>query len=251
MVKAVSYNKSLKNAQTTEELYRLFYKQLKKSIKVQIPVEITSVDYAKNSCDVKALIKETDDNGNVLPVDIFPNVPIRHTNETSTAYIRVPVQVGDTGTVEFFDCSISKYRLDNIVEYHFDEDYHTLESPLYTSGFYSEANVFQLADVNNTAIEIGTKSGTFILNVDKTTGALTITAPSATITAPAINLTGAVTINGGLLVTGLITGQSNISTSGTITTTSTMSCSDILVNSKNVDGHVHLAGTPPGNTGAF
>ena len=62
---------------------------------------------------------------------------------------------------------------------------------------------------------------------------------------------GAVTINGGLVVTGTMTGQSNISTTGTISTTSTMSCSDISVNGKNVDGHIHAAGTPPGNTGAF
>ena len=135
MVNIVSYKESLKNAQTPEELYRLFYNQLKKSIRVQLPVKVISIDHAKQHCDVQVLLKEMDDIGNILPPDVLPNVPIRYTCETSVAYVRLPVQVGDTGTVEFFDCSIAKYKLDNVVAYHHDEEYHSMESSIYTSGF--------------------------------------------------------------------------------------------------------------------
>ena len=251
MVQDIGYKKSLKNSQTFEELNRYFYRQLKKSIRVQLPVKILEVDHAKQHCDVEVLLKEMSDIGDINPPNIIPNVPIRYTNETSIAYVRTPVQVGDTGTVEFFDCSVAQWKVNGIVEYHYNENYHTFESSVYTSGFMAEKDVFELNDVENTAIEIGTKAGTFIMNVDKTTGNLSITAPVSSVTSPVITLNGAVTINGALVVTGTMTGQSNISTTGTINTTSTMSCSDITVNGKGVDSHVHTAGTPPGNTGAF
>jgi len=247
----VGYKLSLKNAQTNEELERYFFRQLKKTIRVQLPVKIIEVDHAKQHCDVQVLLKELDDTGQVLPPDIIPNVPIRYTNETGVAYVRTPIQIGDTGTVEFFDCSVARWKVEGIVEYHFNENYHTLESSVYTSGFVAEKDVFEIADVENTAIEIGTKAGTFIFNVDKTTGALTITAPSIVINSP-IN-----TINGNLTVTGTIGGNAitsatTIASIGNISTSGNIISADAVVNGKNVDGHTH-GGVQAGNgtTGAF
>lgn len=173
----VPYDKAVSQVQTQGEMQRYLNRELKKSIKVQLPVEVISVDHVKQHCDLKMLIKEMNQAGEMLPDGILPNVPIRYTNETGIAYIRLPIQVGDTGTVEFFDCSIADYKVQGIVEYHFDENYHSYESGVYTSGFYAEKNVHQLSDVNNTAIEIGTKQGTFKLNVDPF-GKLTIESAS-------------------------------------------------------------------------
>lgn len=204
----VPYDVAITQIQTQGEMQRYINRELKKSIRVQLPVEVISVDHIKQHCDLRVLVKEKNQAGDVLPEGILPNVPIRYINETGIAYVRLPVQIGDTGTVEFFDCSVAQYKLQGIVEYHFDENYHSFESGVYTSGFYAEKNVHQLADVDNTAIEIGTKAGTFKLHVDKTTGNLTITAPIINFTAPIVNITGTTNIIGAVNVTGatLITG---------------------------------------------
>lgn len=204
----IPFDEAINQVQTQGEMQRYINRELNKNIRVQLPVEVISVDHIKQHCDLRILVKEKNQAGAVLPEGILPNVPIRYTNETGIAYIRLPVQIGDTGTVEFFDCSISQYKLQGIVEYHFDENYHSLESGVYTSGFYAEKNIYQLADVENTAIEIGTKQGTFKLHVDKLTGALTITAPVINFNSPIINMTGVTNIIGAVNITGatMVTG---------------------------------------------
>jgi hypothetical protein len=122
--------------------FRHFVNTLKDNIKVMLPCEVLEVDHTKQHVDLKILAKDTDDLGNVLDFPILPNIPIRYTCETSKAIVRTPIQVGDTGTVEFFDSSIEKYKLEGIVEYHYIDESHTLTDGVFTSGFVSEVDVF-------------------------------------------------------------------------------------------------------------
>lgn len=219
MTDIISYYNRLNNAQTEDEQDREFYKNLKKSIRKQFPCKVVSVDHTKQHCDIEILAKEIDNNGQILEFPIIPNVPIRYPNETGSAYVRVPVRVNDTGTIEFFDTDISQYKVDGTVEYHYDEHYHQLTSGLYTSGFYAEQNVFQIDDPENTAIEIGTKTGTFVFNVDNngnlvcTATTMIFNALTATInaTTAAINAT---TVNVDATITNLGVGGNKIARLG-------------------------------------
>lgn len=220
MPESLSFNDLLKRAQSEEQVLKQVDKKLKKQIRVQFPCEVVSVDHEKQHCNVKILAKEMDDSGTVRNFPIIPNVPIRYPAETGLAYIRVPVQIGDTGTIEFFDTDISQYKKQGSDQFHDNEHYHGINNGLYTSGFYAEKNVYQISDPENTALEIGTKNGAFNLNIDKL-GNTVISALTTEITSPSIDLIGATSVTGALDVTGAITaGNGATGTFDTITVAS-------------------------------
>lgn len=219
-MESIPFNELVQKAQTISQINLQVAKKQKKDIRVQFPARVISVDHTKQNCDIEILVDEIDDNGNVVKFPIIPNVPIRYTNETSVGYIRLPVQENDTGIIEFFDCDITTYLTQGVIKYHDDENYHTLVSGVYTSGFYPQTNLFPLSDVSNTTIEIGTKTGTFILNVDLS-GNLTITAPTIQINAPTVDIDGLLRVT------------------GTIESEAYLIAPDAVISGKNVNSHTH------------
>lgn len=213
----VSFNDRIDDTESESEVEREFFKTLKKSIRVQFPVQVKSVSADKRYCSLEILAKEIDNNGVIRNYPILPNIPIQYP-ETGLAYIYLPVQVGDTGVVEFFDSDIAQYLKQNVVQYHYDEEYHSLSSGIYTSGFYSDKNLFTIPDTT-AAILLGTKTGTFTLKIG-TDGTLTISADTTiNITCPVTNITGDVIISG------------------------TITALNASINGKSVDGHVHTGVT--------
>lgn len=90
-------------------------------------------------------------------------------------------------------------------------------------------------------IELSNGAGTVVI---KTSGQITASNGSGSVD---VASGGTVTING--LVT--IDTSGNITTPGTITGTTVAGTTSLTVDSKEVDGHIHAAGDPPGNTGPF
>ena len=168
-----SFNLNL-NPRTYEDKYEgdlelstiLFnrFNDLKKEIKVMLPCQVTKVNHDGNYVTVEILDYDSDEVGNAQEFPPLTNVPIRQCMDSGSAYIRLPVQIGDIGTIEFFDSSVDDLITSNVHTYDLTEDWHKLSDNLFTNGFLPKDKLFTF---DSTApITLGTKDGVFTLSVD-------------------------------------------------------------------------------------
>ncbi len=167
---------------------------LKSEIKVQLPCKVHSINNNTNQVSVEILDYSTDENGNIINYPIIPNVPIREPLDTANAYIRLPIQVGDIGTIEFFDSSVADLVTTSNYDYDYTEEWHSLNNGLFTNGFLPKNKLFQYD--YNSKIVIGTKDGVFTLKVNANN--------ELEIVAPKTIITGDVEVNGNITATGEI-----------------------------------------------
>ena len=156
------------NPRTYEEKYEgnlelstiLFnrFNDLKKEIKVMLPCVVTKVNHDSNYVTVEILDYDADEIGNVQEYPPLTNVPIRQPMDSGSAYIRLPVQVGDIGTIEFFDSSVDDLVTSNVHTYDLTEDWHKLSDNLFTNGFLPKDKY--LTFDSTAKIVLGGKDGT-------------------------------------------------------------------------------------------
>lgn len=197
---------------------------LKKEIKVMLPCQVTKVNHDGNYVTVEILDYDSDEVGNAQEFPPLTNVPIRQCMDSGSAYIRLPVQIGDIGTIEFFDSSIDDLVTSNVHTYDLTEDWHKLSDNLFTNGFLPKDKLFTF---DSTAkLVLGTKTGKIYIKFNQNdeieilTEKATVTAiESINLISPNINITGITNINGVTNITGAtnITGETNI-TGATIVT---------------------------------
>lgn len=148
---AESFNLNL-NPRTYEDKYEgdleistlLFnrFNDLKKEIKVMLPCKVTKVNHDGNYVTVEILDYDSDEIGNAQEYAPVTNIPIRQPMDSGSAYIRLPVRVGDIGTIEFFDSSVDDLVTSNVHTYDLTEDWHKLSDNLFTNGFLPNDKLF-------------------------------------------------------------------------------------------------------------
>ena len=188
----------------TDDLSSLLFNRLndtKGEIKVQLPCKVVSVNNSGNEVSIQILDYTSDQQGNLVEYPIIPNVPIRQPMDSGKAFIRLPIQVGDTGTIEFFDSDVSDVLATGVYSYTEEEDWHSINYGLFTNGFLPDNKLFTFD--TNSKIIIGTKDGQFTFKV----GA----GNELTISAPSVSITSDVTVNGNLNVSGNVTASDCIS----------------------------------------
>ncbi len=131
---------------------------LKKEIKVMLPCQVTKVNHDGNYVTVEILDYDSDEIGNAQEFPPLTNVPIRQCMDSGSAYIRLPVQVGDIGTIEFFDSSVDDLVTSNVHTYDLTEDWHKLSDNLFTNGFLPKDKLFTFD--SNSKLVLGGKDGT-------------------------------------------------------------------------------------------
>ena len=157
-----SFNLNL-NPRTYEEKYEgdlelstiLFNRlnDLKKEIKVMLPCKVTKVNHDGNYVTVEILDYDSDEVGNAQEFPPLTNVPIRQQMDSGSAYIRLPVQIGDIGTIEFFDSSVDDLVTSNVHTYDLTEDWHKLSDNLFTNGFLPKDKLFTYSVKNTDLIK--------------------------------------------------------------------------------------------------
>lgn len=157
-----SFNLNL-NPRTYEDKYEgdlelstiLFnrFNDLKKEIKVMLPCQVTKVNHDGNYVTVEILDYDSDEVGNAQEFPPLTNVPIRQCMDSGSAYIRLPVQIGDIGTIEFFDSSVDDLVTSNIHTYDLTEDWHKLSDNLFTNGFLPKDKLFTYSVKNTDLIK--------------------------------------------------------------------------------------------------
>lgn len=138
---------------------------LKSEIKVQLPCKVLDVSHQGNQVSVQILDYDFDNLGKVQPYAVIPNVPIRQPMDSGKAYIRLPIQKGDIGTIEFFDSSVDDVLTTNSFSFDNSEEWHSLDNGLFTNGFLPNGKLFEF-DYNSKII-IGTKTNKFIFKVSE------------------------------------------------------------------------------------
>lgn len=146
--------------------------------------------------------------------DYLYNVPVKHI-QTQKAFIFLGLNVGDCGTVRFFDNDVTGYYENS--EYLSDEERtHDINDNLFSVGFYPSVNQYAFPAGD---IIIGTTGGAII------------------------NLTsGGITINGGDIT---ITGSGSVSVAGGSVTIG----SDVTIDGKKFLEHTHSNGDQGSPTG--
>lgn len=178
---------------------------LKNEIKVQLPCQVIYVDHDNNQVDVRILDYDFDNYGRLIDYPIIPNVPIRQPMYSGQAYIVLPVQKNDIGTIEFFDSSVKDLIANGIFSFDENEEWHTLNDGLFTNGFLPSNKVFPIDE--NAKLIIGTHDGNCSIKINSDN--------SLSVVCPSINIqTGTLTVTGDIHATGTITGDTDVIASG-------------------------------------
>lgn len=187
-----------------QELGTLFFNRfndVKEEIKVQLPCKVVSVNHQANQVNVEILDYNHDENGELVKYPIIPNVPIRQPLYSGSAYVVLPVRVGDIGTIEFFDSSVDDLITTGNYEFDYTEEWHSLNNGLFTNGFLPKNKLFAID--SEAKVIIGSHSGKFTLKVNSD-DTLTIVTPNINI------ITGTLSVSGDIHATGTITADTDV-----------------------------------------
>ena len=137
-----------------------------KQIRVHLPAKVVRVEEA--TVDVEIIGEEDTGFGYYSKFPLLLNIPVIYNNYTSSAYILTPIQVGDTGIVEFLDFNAYNFINDGNSALTTDTYYHSLNNGTFINGFIPNNKVIDIPD--DYPIMIGLHNQTFILRVDDSGG---------------------------------------------------------------------------------
>ena len=132
-----------------------------KQIRVHLPAKVVKVEEA--TVDVEIIGEEDTGFGYYSKFPLLLNVPVIYNNYTSSAYIITPIQVGDTGIVEFLDFNAYNFINDGNPALTTDTYYHSLNNGTFINGFIPNNRVIDIPD--GYPIMIGLHNQTFTLTV--------------------------------------------------------------------------------------
>lgn len=137
-----------------------------KLIRVHLPAKVIAV-YGQ-TVDVEIQGEEDTGYGEYSKFPPLLNIPLVYNNYTSSAYIITPVQIGDTGIVEFLDFNAYNFIENGNTALTGDRYYHSLNNGTFINGFIPNNKVIDIPD--DYPIMIGLHNQTFTLRVDDSGG---------------------------------------------------------------------------------
>lgn len=118
-----------------------------KQIRVHLPAKVVAVYGA--TVDVEIIGKEDTGFGYYSKFPLLLNIPLLYNNYTSSAYIITPVQLGDTGIVEFLDFNAYNFIDSGNQALTGDTYYHSLNNGIFINGFIPNNKVISVPLKNN------------------------------------------------------------------------------------------------------
>lgn len=155
------YEKILQ-AEKMSTVQEIVDKEKSKQIRVHMPCKVIKVN--GTTVDVEVQGMEDTGFGYYSKFPLLLDLPIIYNNYTSSAYIITPIQVGDTGLVEFLDFNASNFSNDGNITLTSDEYYHSINNGTFINGFIPSSK--QIDIPVNKPIIIGLKNKTFTLDVN-------------------------------------------------------------------------------------
>ena len=155
------YEKILQ-AEKASTVQEIVDRERSKQIRVHMPCKVINVH--ETTVDVEIQGKEDTGFGYYSKFPLLLDLPIIYNNYTSSAYIITPIQVGDTGLVEFLDFNASNFSDNGNTALTSDEYYHSINNGTFINGFIPSSK--QIDIPVNKPIVIGLKNKTFTLDVN-------------------------------------------------------------------------------------
>jgi hypothetical protein len=154
------YQKIL-HAEKESTIQEIIDRENSKQIRVHMPCKVVAV----NGATVDVEIQGMEDTGYGYYSKFPPllDLPIIYNNYTSSAYIITPVQVGDTGLVEFLDFNATNFTNDGNTALTTDQYYHSINNGSFINGYIPTSK--QIDIPINKPIVMGLKNKTFTLEV--------------------------------------------------------------------------------------
>lgn len=198
-----SYDDKYEGNKEPATLFTNRLEDLKNEIKVQLPCRVVKV-LPNNQVNIEILDYDNN-NGQAIPYPIIPNIPIRQPVYSGSAYMILPVRVGDVGTVEFFDSSVKDLIATGKFDYDYTEEWHSLNNGLFTNGFLPKD---KLISINTTdKIIMATHNKVFTFTVDAN--------DNLVVSTPTMTINGNLVVKGDITSSGTITGTTDV-VAGTI-----------------------------------
>lgn len=194
------YDKLLK-AEKDSTKEEIIDNEKSKQIRVHLPAKVIRVEEA--TVDVEIIGQEDTGYGYYSKFPLLLNIPIIYNNYTSSAYIITPIQVGDTGIVEFLDFNAYNFINDGNPALTTDTYYHSLNNGTFINGFIPNNKLIDIPV--NQPIVLGLKNGNYKVyasdigdyNATSKSSINLTSSTGTTITSPSINLNGDVNIQNG------------------------------------------------------
>lgn len=142
-----SLYEKIMSAEKENTIQDIVDKENSKRIRVHMPCKVVAI----NGSTVDVEIQGSEDSGYGFYTK-FPtllDLPIIYNNYTSKAFIITPVQIGDTGLVEFLDFNASNFQNDGNIALTSDEYYHSINNGVFINGFIPNSNVVDISGKNN------------------------------------------------------------------------------------------------------
>lgn len=194
------YDKLLK-AEKDSTKQEIIDNEKSKQIRVHLPAKVIRVEEA--TVDVEIIGQEDTGYGYYSKFPLLLNIPVIYNNYTSSAYIITPIQVGDTGIVEFLDFNAYNFINDGNPALTTDTYYHSLNNGTFINGFIPNNKLIDIPV--NQPIVLGLKNGNYKVyasdigdyNATSKSSINLTSSTGTTITSPSINLNGDVNIQNG------------------------------------------------------
>lgn len=155
------YEKILQ-AEKASTVQEIVDRERSKQIRVHMPCKVIKVN--GTTVDVEIQGMEDTGFGYYSKFPLLLDLPIIYNNYTSSAYIITPIQVGDTGLVEFLDFNATNFSDNGNTALTSDEYYHSINNGTFINGFIPSSK--QIDIPVNKPIVIGLKNKTFTLDVN-------------------------------------------------------------------------------------
>lgn len=155
------YEKILQ-AEKASTVQEIVDRERSKQIRVHMPCKVINVH--ETTVDVEIQGTEDTGFGYYSKFPLLLDLPIIYNNYTSSAYIITPIQVGDTGLVEFLDFNASNFSDNGNTALTSDEYYHSINNGTFINGFIPSSK--QIDIPVNKPIVMGLKNKTFTLDVN-------------------------------------------------------------------------------------
>jgi hypothetical protein len=223
------------NENLLPDLVKLIIDTAKRTVEVSLPCVVTKV-ISRTKVDVRPLIKIVGRDGISYDRDIIEGLPV-FTAGAGDRFISFPVAVGDIGWIDASDRDISLFL----------QSYENVEPPSSRMHTFSDARFvpdimtnITIDQEDDTAIVIQNRSGTVKIALDDTEVRIKNEDVSLVVSGSSV----AGIAPGGFDLNGFI-----INADGSVFSPVSISSPSVLANSKELAGHDHPAGNPPGNTG--
>lgn len=154
------YEKILQ-AEKASTIQEIVDKENSKRIRVHMPCKVVAVN--GTTVDVEIQGREDSGFGYYTDFPLLLDLPIIYNSYTSSAYIITPVQIGDTGLVEFLDFNTSNFTNDGNTALTSDTYPHALNNGSFINGYIPSSK--QIDIPINKPIVMGLKNKTFTLEV--------------------------------------------------------------------------------------